>query len=89
MVTYIKGENRVQFANLKGVEPDRFMQIERRGDYFSFRTSVDGLNWEDVPHSPVYRDDLAGKTLQVGVFQATYTDGKGAVTFDNFKLYTR
>ncbi|MBR2980764.1 MAG: family 43 glycosylhydrolase [Odoribacter sp.] len=89
MITYIQGFARIQRANMMGDKADMYLQIERSGDYFYFRSSSDGENWTNMPYSPIYRPDLQGKSLKVGPFQVTYTDGFGEFKFDDFKLWIK
>ena len=89
MITYIQGFARIQRANMMGDKADMYLQIERSGDYFYFRSSADGKSWTNMPYSPIYRPDLKGKSLKVGPFQVTYTDGYGDFKFDNFKLWIK
>jgi len=65
---------------------DPYLQIERKGNVFHFRTSTDGSTWVEMGVSPITRDDLAGVPLQVGLYQATYSDVAGYVAFDNFSV---
>ncbi len=89
ILTNIKEFDRIQFSNMFGKDANMYLQIEKSGDYFYLRTSPDGITWEEMPHSPVYRPDLSGKPLKVGPFQVTYTNGFGTVEFDDFKLWQR
>jgi len=74
--------------NGKAFEADRYLQIERIGNVFHFRTSPDGISWTDMAVSPLTRDDMDGVALQVGLFQATYSDDPGHAAFDEFILET-
>jgi hypothetical protein len=61
--------------------------VEKNGERFYFRTSKDGKVWEDMPGSPLIHLELKNKKLKVGLYQVTYTDKDGYVSFDNFKLW--
>ncbi|MDI6451487.1 discoidin domain-containing protein [Anaerobaca lacustris] len=74
--------------NGKAFAADRYLQIERIGNVFHFRTSPDGASWTEMAVSPLTRDDLEGLALQVGLFQATYSDNLGYAAFDDFILET-
>jgi hypothetical protein len=66
---------------------DPWLQIERKGNTFYFRTSVDGVTW--TPHSSVpsrVRNDLVNVPLQVGLEQCTFTADTGYAAFDNFTV---
>jgi len=63
-----------------------WLQIERQGNQFHFRTSTDGITWTAMAQSPLTRDDLADVPLQVGVFQGTYNTTSGFAAFDDFKV---
>jgi len=63
-----------------------WLQIERRGSTFHFRTSADGITWTAMAQSPLTRADLADVPLQVGLFQGTYNTTSGFGAFDEFKL---
>ncbi len=89
ILTTIQGPFRQQFANMKGLELDRYIQLEHTGDYFYIRTSQDGVTWTEMPSSPLYRPDLSDKPLKVGLYQVTYSNEWGEVQFDNFKLWQR
>jgi len=65
---------------------DPWLQIERVGNTFHFRTSADGLFWTEMAVSPITRDDMAGLPLQVGIRHATYSDAPGYIAFDNFSI---
>jgi hypothetical protein len=75
-----------------------YIQLERKGNDFSFRISSDGVNFlpltdpgflgiYDGTQTPlvVSRPDLPIK-LQVGLMSATYTADAGYVAFDDFKI---
>jgi len=74
--------------NGKAFAADRYLQIERIGNVFHFRTSPDGVSWKPMAVSPLTRDDLDGVALQVGLFQATYSSDPGYAAFDDFILET-
>ena len=65
---------------------NKYLQVQRLGNVFFVRTSKDGINWMDMPGSPVTRTDMDGKTVQVGLYQATYGTAEAYGAFSNFKL---
>ena len=76
-------------GNGKGWNADVYLQIEKAGNKFYFRTSSDGKNWTDYPdsrYSPLERPDLAGRTLQVGLAQCAFISGTSYAAFDDFKI---
>ena len=85
MITSLDENGRAQVNNSSAWDFYRHLQIQRTGNMFYFRGSTDGLNWKDLPGSPVQREDL-GKTLKAGLFHATYGEQSGYGTFDNFKI---
>ncbi len=87
MLTHLTRYGRPQYVNKKGWELDRYLQVERCGNIFFFRTSSDGKKWEDMPSSPIHRDDLKDKPVKVGLYQVTYTENDAEVSFDNFCIY--
>lgn len=80
---------RVQYKNDKGWAMDYYLQVERCGENFHFRSSADGKTWNELPGSPLKRKVAEGKKLKVGLYQTTYTDSEGYVSFDDFKLWIR
>ncbi len=68
---------------------DPYLQLERKGNTFHFRTSADGLSWVEMACSPITRDDLDGLSLQVGLYQATYSGDPGYAAFDDFSCGPR
>ena len=71
--------------NGKAFNLDPYLQLERKGNTFYFRTSPDGVTWTEMANSPVTRDDFDGLPLQVGLRQAIYNSGNsGYVAFDDF-----
>ena len=73
-------------SNGQGRDADRFLQMERKGNLFFLRYSNDGNKWQDLNGSPFQRSDLVNVPLQVGLFQATYSNKQGQVSFDDFAL---
>jgi regulation of enolase protein 1 (concanavalin A-like superfamily) len=63
-----------------------WLQLERKGNTFHFRTSSDGVTWTEMSGSPLVRDDFANITLQVGLYQATYSADSGYAGFDDFSV---
>ena len=73
-------------SNGQGRNADRFLQLERKGNLFFLRHSKEGKAWQELNGSPFQRSDLVNVPLQVGLFQATYSDKQGQVSFDDFSL---
>jgi regulation of enolase protein 1 (concanavalin A-like superfamily) len=63
-----------------------WLQLERKGNDFHFRTSSDGVTWTEMGVSPLVREDLASVPLQVGLYQATYSADMGYAGFDDFTV---
>ena len=72
--------------NGKQFDLDPYMQLERVGNTFHFRTSVDGVTWTEMDQSPLVRDDFDGLPMQVGLCQATFSGDSGYAVFDDFIL---
>ncbi len=89
MVTTLDGGARTQVGNQRAWEAHRNLQIIRCGGVFHFRTSADGKDWEDMPGSPVRRDDMQDLPLQVGLYHASYGNESSYITFEDFQLTTR
>jgi len=88
MVTSLDG-GRSQKGNGLAWDAHRHLQIIRQGALFYFRTSADGVNWQDMPGSPVERQDLAGLPLQVGLYHASYGGDSSHIAFSQFSLIQR
>ncbi len=76
-------------GNGTGTNPHSWLQLERKGDVFTLRTSPDGVTWIDYPdanYSPLTRADMNGLPVQVGLWQATFTSNLGSVAFDDFTI---
>jgi len=65
---------------------DPYLQLERKGNIFHFRTSKDGVSWTEMPCSPKTRNDFDGLPLMVGLRHATYSTALGYAAFDDFRL---
>ncbi len=87
MLTQVGRRGRPQFPRQNAWNYDPYLQIERMGNVFHVRTSKDGNSWTDMPGSPINAPQLEGKTLKVGLYQTTYTNNRGWVSFDNFNLW--
>jgi len=74
--------------NGKEWDSDLWLQLEREGNTFHFRTSTDGINWTEISCSPKTRDDFDGLPLMVGLRHATYNTTLGYVAYDQFRLET-
>ncbi len=65
---------------------NKYLQIQREGNRFFIRTSKNGIDWEEMPGSPVVRNEMTGKPLQIGLYQSTYGPGQAYGVFADFKL---
>jgi len=70
----------------QGRSADKYLQLERVGNLFFLRHSVDGVTWQELSCSPITRSDLVNVPLQVGLFHATYSGNRGQIAFDDFSL---
>jgi hypothetical protein len=88
MVTNLDG-GRQQKGNGLAWDAHRHLQIIRQGTLFTFRTSADGRKWQDMPGSPVVREDMKDMPLQVGLYHASYGGDTSHVAFRRFRLTTQ
>jgi hypothetical protein len=88
MVTVLDG-GRSQKGNGLAWNAHRHLQIIRQGGLFYFRTSADGQQWQDMPGSPVERQDMADVPLQVGLYHASYGGESSFISFSDFQLIIR
>jgi hypothetical protein len=65
---------------------NKYLQIQRQGNMVFVRSSKNGTDWVDMPGSPVLRNDLNGKAVQIGLYQSTYGPAQAYGVFANFKL---
>jgi len=65
---------------------NKYLQIQREGNTVYVRTSKNGIDWIDMPGSPVLRNDLNGKAVQIGLYQSTYGPAQAYGIFSDFKL---
>lgn len=86
--TTLINRSRIQFSNNKSWNMDRFLQIERDGNNFYFRTSRDGTHWENLPYLPFAYPQAEGRKAKIGLYQVTYSENEGYISYDNFKLWT-
>lgn len=86
MITSMTNGGRFQKGTLTGFNAQRHLQIIRVGSQIHCRVSDDGMNWREMPESPVTRPDLAGKPLQVGVAHASNGDVSSYISFSDFQL---
>ncbi|MDP4184326.1 MAG: family 43 glycosylhydrolase [Bacteroidota bacterium] len=89
MLTTTQGNDRIQLMNNLGWDYHRYLQVEKVGASFYLRTSPDGKNWDNMPGSPFLRPDLENKTLQVGLFNSSYSSVRGYFKFENFNLWIK
>jgi len=67
MHTSLDGGARPQRGNGLAWDAHKHLQVIRQGTLLYFRTSADGLQWKDIPGSPLERKDMEGLPLQVGL----------------------
>jgi hypothetical protein len=60
-----------------------YLRLTKVGNVFTGFCSKDGSTWYQFSEG-YERTDMAGKILQIGLFNATYTSNEGRVHFDNF-----
>lgn len=90
MVTVVSRRGRPQYNNQKGDRFDPWMQIQRTGSTLTFRTSRDGHNWTEMQVPDIDATSLFGTgPVRAGIYQTTYTDAHGAVTFDNVRIWQK
>lgn len=86
MFTNFVAGNRQQTNIQSAWNYNKYLQIQRKGNWFYVRTSKDNINWMDLPGSPALRLDLENKEVQVGLYQCTYGPKSAYGEFSNFKL---
>ena len=88
MVTVVSRRGRPQYQNQKGYRFDPWMQIQRRGNQLTFRTSPDGRTWteQQVPDTDFSRL-LGSGSVRAGIYQTTYSDAEGSVSFSDVHLW--
>jgi beta-xylosidase len=89
IVTDLNAKDRKQSNNFSGWSFFRHLQIQRIGNTFFMRGSHNGMDWHNLPGSPIKRNDLNNLALLVGVYHATYGDISGYASFRNFRLIQR
>ena len=72
--------------NGKAFNLDPWLQVERRGNVFYFRTSQDGVTWTNMGVASLTRNDFANIPLQVGLAHAVFNTTVGYAAFDNFTI---
>ena len=77
-----RGKPTFEPLNPSALEP--YLQIQRTGTLFFCRTSTDGVNWQELPCSPVTREDLQDLSLQVGLYTTSVPDSY--IAFDAFSI---
>ena len=80
------GLARLVCSNNQAWQLEPYLQIERINRLLHCRTSTDGVNWHDLPCSPVMREDLADGPLQIGLYVASTPAGGGFIAFDDFSI---
>lgn len=61
-----------------------YLQLEKAGSTFTIRASTDGITYKDITF--VERTDMTDVELQVGIYQATFTENEGSASFDDFEI---
>jgi hypothetical protein len=84
MLTILNRRGRPQFPNYKGYDFDPILQLERRGNQLFARTSKDGINWSNMPGSPI---EVNSPTLAIGAYQTTYSDNASWASLSDFVIY--
>ncbi|MDA3923149.1 MAG: autotransporter-associated beta strand repeat-containing protein [Kiritimatiellae bacterium] len=69
-------------VEVAGLQP--WLRLVRSDNIFISYRSTDGVNWAQISASS--RDDMDGLALQVGIWQATFSENEGNAQFDNFSL---
>lgn len=70
-----------------GWEGSRYLKVVRQGAAFYCYHSVNGVRWEPFPSAnPLIREDMNVPTLQVGLYQCTFSEALGFVEYDYFSL---
>lgn len=77
---------RPQFPVQNGWDFNPWLQLQRVGNLVYARRSPDGKTWIDMPGSPM---EVSSATLQVGVYQTTYTENKSWAEISDFVIYQK
>lgn len=77
---------RPQFPVQNGWDYDPWLQLQRSGNLIFARRSADGKTWTDMPGSPMR---VSADTLQLGIYQTTYSDNKSWAKISDFVIYKR
>lgn len=68
----------------------RYLKVVRKGANFYCYYSIDGVNWQAFPSAspdnPLVRQDMNVPTLQVGLYQCTFSSDLGFVEYEYFSL---
>lgn len=83
---------RPQYQRGNGWRFDPYLQLHRQGTLVYARTSRDGVEWTDMPNSPIDLTELGidpARPLKLGMFQVTYTDNLASFSFADFRLWQR
>lgn len=89
LVTNLTSRGRFQTNNASSWNFYRHLQIQRAGNIFHLRGSIDGKQWMALPGSPVIRNDMDKKPVDAGLFQATYGEQSGYGAFKRFEIIQR
>jgi hypothetical protein len=77
---------REQTNNQSAWNYNQYVQIQREGNTFFIRTSKDGIHWIELPGSPTLRNEMDGKSVQLGLYQSTYGPLNAYGSFSEFRL---
>ncbi len=89
LFTNFQNGRREQTNNQSAWNFHPYLQIQREGNTFFVRSSKDGTNWIDLPGSPTQRNDMDGKSVQVGLYQSTYGPLKAYGSFSHFRIFQK
>ncbi len=85
MLTQVN-HGRPQFPVQNGWDYDPWLQLQRSGNLLYARRSADGKNWIDMPGSPML---VKSDTLQLGIYQTTYSENTSWATLSDFVVYKK
>ena len=85
MLTVLSRRGRPQYPNYTGYDFDPILQFERRGNLLFARTSRDGVQWTNMPGSPL---KVKAAQLGIGVYQTTYTDTPSWASLTDLIIYS-
>ncbi len=65
---------------------ERWVQLERYDNKFVLSHSSDGVEYTQSPVSPIFREDMDGLPVQVGLHHAAFSSTEYYIEYDNFCL---